>query len=102
MQKDILWFKEKIAPDLQGYEIKYRFYEEGDFGSLNQVLFESKTIGGQIDFWGMDWLGIYVWDYKAKEELMNILLEPDKYSEKENAFKKMQSLLETFEATPGL
>ena len=100
MQKDILWFKEIIAPDLRGYDITYRFYEEGDFGALNQVLFESKTIGGQIDFWGLDWLGIYVWDYTKKEELMNVLLEPGKYLEKENAFKKMQSLLEN-PAHPG-
>lgn len=96
MQKNILWFKEKIAPNLQGYDIKYRFYKDGDFGSLNQVLFESKTMGGQIDFWGMNWLGIYVWNYKIKEELMNVLLAPDKYLEKEKAFEKMQSILENF------
>jgi hypothetical protein len=94
MKKDILWFKETVAPKLQGYDIKYRFYEEGDFGSLNQVLLESKKIGGQIDFWGGDWLGIYVWDYIKSEELMNVLLEPDKTLEKEKDLERMQSLLE--------
>jgi len=28
---------------------------------LNQVEFNSKKLGGKINFWGFDWVGIFVW-----------------------------------------
>jgi hypothetical protein len=80
--KDIKWFKDKLATKLEGYELNYKFYNEGDFGSLNQVEFNSKKIGGNVDFWGLGWLGIFVWDYERAEQLLNILLEP--HQEKAN------------------
>ncbi|HTG55267.1 MAG TPA: hypothetical protein VL943_03280, partial [Niabella sp.] len=75
------------------YEITYRFYEEGDFGSLNQVVFESSEKGGGIDFWGLGWLGIDLYDYKNQKQLLNILLEPHQEKEKTQAFLKLQELL---------
>lgn len=92
--KDIKWFKDKLAPELQDYELKYKFFNEGDFGSLNQVEFNSKKIGGNVDFWGLGWLGIFVWDYKTEEQLLNVLLEPDQEKEKENAFEQLERLLQ--------
>jgi hypothetical protein len=92
--KDIEWFKLVIAPTLIGYEITYRFYEEGDFGSLNQVIFNSSKKGGGIDFWGLGWLGIDLFDYKTEEQLMNVLIEPHQNKEKEEAFKQLQELLQ--------
>ena len=61
--KDLYWFKIVIAPSLKNYEIKYKFFEKGDFGSLNQVEFNSKKMGGEIDFWSEGWLGIHLVDY---------------------------------------
>ena len=37
IHKDINWFKQQIQPKLSTYEVNYRYYEEGDFGSLSQV-----------------------------------------------------------------
>lgn len=91
--KNISWFKEIVEPTLKGYEIEYRYYEEGDFGSLNQVEFNSKEKGGNVDFWGLGWLGLYVWDYEKEEEIMNILLSPDQENEKEIAFEEFQKIL---------
>jgi len=91
--KDINWFKDKLAPKLQGYELGYRFFDEGDFGSLSQVEFNSKKIGGAIDFWGLGWLGIFVWHNEKEEELLNVLLEPHQDMEKEEAFKQLEELL---------
>ena len=51
--KDVNWFKDGIEPKLNGFEVKYKYLEEGDFGSLNQIEFNSKKIGGEIDFWGL-------------------------------------------------
>jgi hypothetical protein len=93
--RDINWFQKEIEPCLKGYEIKYKFFEKGDFGSLNQAEFNSKKIGGNIDFWGLGWLGIFIWNYETEEQLLNVLLEPHQKREKEEAFRK---LLDTVEA----
>lgn len=92
--KDIGWFKKVVAPVLKDYEINYKFFEEGDFGSLNQVEFNSEKIGGNIDFWGLGWLGIFVWDYQKEEQLFNVLLEPHQEKNKEKALEELQRLLE--------
>ena len=55
--------------------------------------FNSSKIGGNIDFWGGNWLGIFVWDYENEKELLNILLEPHQEEEKNNSFKKLGSIL---------
>jgi hypothetical protein len=91
--KDIEWFKTTVAPKLTAYELKYKFFEEGDFGSLNQVEFNSKKVGGNIDFWGLGWIGVFVWDYEKEEQLINLLIEPSQEEEKIAAFTKLQSLL---------
>lgn len=92
-EKNIDWFKNEIANSLKGYEFIYKFFKDGDFGSLNQVEFSSEAISGNIDFWGLNWLGIFVWDSIKEEELLNILLEPHQYEEKERALKEMEKLL---------
>jgi hypothetical protein len=93
MKKNLDWFKNEIAPKLAGYDLKYQYFEEGDFGSLNKVEFNSSKIGGGIDFWGLNWLGIFLWDYTEEKELMNILLEPDQDLEKEEAFDNLLNFL---------
>ena len=48
---------------------------------LNQVEFNSKKVGGNIDFWGLGWLGVFVWDYEKEEQLINLLIEPSQEEE---------------------
>ena len=91
--KDIEWFKKEISPNLGEYELEYKFFEEGDFGSLNQVEFNSKKIGGNIDFWGLGWLGVFVWNYEKEEEILNVFLEPHQSEEKEKLFERLKKLL---------
>jgi hypothetical protein len=91
--KDVIWFKEEISPTLKHYELNYKFFEKGDFGSLNQIEFNSKRIGGNIDFWELGWLGVFVWDYQKEEQLLNVLLEPHQDEQKEKIFKKLEELL---------
>lgn len=81
--KNISWFKEIIAPDLGKYEVKYKIFQNGDFGDLDQVEFNSEKIGGEIDFWSTGWLGIHLVDYIKGEELLNVLLEPSKTEDKD-------------------
>lgn len=91
--RDIEWFKREFSPRLKNYEFEYRFFNEGDFGSLNQVEFNSKKIGGNIDFWGLGWIGVFVWNYETEEQLLNVLVEPHQEKEKEDAFKQLEELL---------
>ena len=93
MKRDIFWFKENIAPILEGFKIEYSFFKNGDFGNLHRAEFENKEKGGNIDFWEKDWLEIHIYDYQNDKELMHILLEPEQGSEKEKAIEKMQHLL---------
>ena len=92
--KSVAWFKEEVEPYLKRFEIKYKFFEEGDFGELNQVEFNSKEKGGEIDFWSTGWLGIHLVDYIKGDELLNVFLEPHQENEKENAMKRLQELLQ--------
>lgn len=57
------------------------------------VEFQVSKRGGNVDFWGLGWIGIFVWDYETEEQLLNVLLEPHQEKEKEQAFKKLRELL---------
>lgn len=92
--KDINWFKETIEPQLKKYEIEYRFYEEGDLGSLSQVVINSDKKGGGISFWGLGWLGVEIYDYKNDVELLNILLKPEQNIEKNLILEELTNYLE--------
>ena len=87
--KDSMWFKDVVEPKMKGFKTEYKYWEEGDFGSLNQIEFNSRKIGGNIDFWGSGFLGIFVWDYERDLEIMNVLLETDEIKEQKNAFRKL-------------
>ena len=76
MEKTLEWFKKEVSPDLLNYKITYRSYKNGDFGDLDQVIIESKILGGGIYFWSSGWLGIDLYDYEKEELLINVLLEP--------------------------
>lgn len=91
--KDVKWFKSNVIPKIKGYELEYKFFDEGDFGSLNQIEFNSKKIGGNVDFWGLGWLGIFVWNYETEEQLLNVLLEPNQKKEQDEALRQLQDLL---------
>jgi len=95
MERNIEWFRNEIAPVLLGYEITYNYFEEGDFGSLNQVEFNSPKLGGNIDFWGLNWLGVLLWNYEEERELINVLLEPDEKSSKEKALSDLLNFLKS-------
>lgn len=90
VNKDLNWFKDKIVPKIKrSFELKFRYFDSGDFGALSQVEFNSDKIGGGIDFWGLGWLGILIYDYENDVEICNVLLEPDEQQEQEEAFKKL-------------
>lgn len=89
-EKDLEWFTKDIAPSMSSYEIEYRFFEQGDFGELNQVEFNSELKGGNIDFWGLGWIGIHLVDYISGDEIMNVLLEP---TERENINFNLNKLI---------
>ena len=91
--KDIEWFKSNVVPKIKEYELVYKSFDEGDFGSLNQIEFNSKKIGGNVDFWGLGWLGVFVWNYETEEQLINVLLEPNQKQEQDDALKQLQELL---------
>ncbi len=76
MEKTLEWFKKEVSPDLLNYKITYRNYKNGDFGDLDQVIIESKILGGGIYFWSSGWLEIDLYDYEKEELLINVLLEP--------------------------
>ncbi|SHL76420.1 hypothetical protein SAMN05443634_1231 [Chishuiella changwenlii] len=89
--KDINWFKQVFESNLKEYHIEYRFFKDGDLGDLNQVEFNSKQKGGEIDFWSSGWVYIHFINYTNNEELMNILLKPEENKDKH--LFKLNSLL---------
>lgn len=73
---DIEFFKKEVASLLSSFNLEYRSYADGDFGALEQVVFNTQNIGGNFDFWESGWLGIYIYDYISDSEVCNKLLEP--------------------------
>ena len=93
MVYDLAWFKTSVASKMTGYELEYHFWNDGDFGSLNQVQFNSEKLGGAIDFWAQGWTGIHLVNYSKNVELLNILLSPTQESDKTESFSKLLEFL---------
>ena len=91
--KDIDCFKIEFESYLKGYEVEYRFFENGDLGDLNSVEFNSEERGGAIEFWSSGWLYVHFVDYIKGDELLNILLEPEQYEEKHKILNELKELL---------
>jgi len=75
------------------YDVTFRYFKDGDFGSLSQFEFNSIELGGNVDFWGLNWLGIFLWSYKEESVLLNVLLDPDQELSKEQGFRDLLALL---------
>lgn len=90
---DVIWFNTEMLPLLDGYSTEYRSFKNGDFGDLERVELEGNNKGVTLDFWSSGWIGIHLIDYLADAELLNVLLEPNQDSEKDEAFKKLKSIL---------
>jgi hypothetical protein len=93
--EDINWFKIHVAPNLIEYEISYKYFENGDFGDLNQVEFNSQLFGGGIDFWGMGYIGIFIYDYTKELQVENKLYDPSEKQLAMDALIDMQSYLKS-------
>ncbi len=91
---DLSWFKKSLAPKLNDFKLEYRYFDEGDFGSLNQVLFNSSKLGGEVEFWSRNFLRIHLWDYEKDIELMNILIHPHQKEEKQKVFEELQNFVD--------
>ena len=93
MEKNFDWAKKNFLPKLFGYDFNFRYFDDGDFGSLNQIEFDSAEYSGAIDFWGMNWLGIFVWDKIREEEKINLMFSPEQEKEKEEIFFSLETFL---------
>lgn len=93
MEKNVIWFKRVFIPLLEDYEIEYSTFQNGDFGDLERFEIEGKNKGGNVDFWSLGWLNVHLVDYEEEKELLNVLLEPHQKIEREEVFKKLQTLL---------
>lgn len=91
MEKTLEWFKKEVSPDLLNYKITYRNYENGDFGDLDQIIIESKILGGRIDFWSSGWLGIELYDYEKEKLIINVLLEPTEETHLKNLIETLKN-----------
>lgn len=87
------WFRAVVEPQLQGFQVTYRFYPEGDFGALDQVAFDSDDYSGEIDYWSSGWLSVGLWDHRKNEQMLNVFLEPDQATEKIEAIRDLGRLL---------
>jgi hypothetical protein len=91
--KDINWCRQNVEPLLDGFEVKYEVFTDGDFGDLERMEFNSKEIGGSVRLWSSGVLEIDLVDYVSGESLMNFLLDSTQDSEKELRLKELISRL---------
>ncbi len=90
MYGDFNWFKEDFFQYLKDYKVDYRFFEQGDYGHLNQVIFNSSRRGGEIDFWEDGTFSIHMWDFQNDEELLNIILKPNESFRRQYVFERLK------------
>lgn len=93
MKIDLEYYKTNLVPYMEAYEIEYKHFEEGDFGSLTQIEFNNEKQGGNIDFWELGQVGIFLWSYEREEEIFNIFLNPEQEQEKKESLDKLKKLL---------
>lgn len=90
---DISWFNKEVAHKFTKYSIEQKSFGQGDFGALEQVIFDSTDIGGNLDFWEYGWLGIFIYDYNTDETLLNVMISPNEVEDKKKAFDSVFVLL---------
>ncbi|WP_285401943.1 hypothetical protein [Luteibacter sp. ME-Dv--P-043b] len=86
-------FDQYIKPHLSGYVLSYSSFKGGDFGDIERVDLEGKSRIGGIDFWSEGWVGIHVVDLRIQEEVMNVMIGPDRVGEVPVIFDKLIKLL---------
>jgi hypothetical protein len=89
LNNNLSWFKEAIS-NLKEYKVDYKHFENGDFGALTQIEFNSELKGGNVDFWSTGWVGIHLVNYSEGNELINLLLEP---TENEQIYENLKKLI---------
>lgn len=90
---DIGQFEEKIKPLLGRYLLERSSFENGDFGNLDRIEIEGCNILATIDFWSKGWISIDVYDCLGEEQIMNVLLSPDKADRIPDEFNKLLAIL---------
>jgi len=90
---DINYFKSEVAHLLDGYELKYSSFKNGDFGDLERVEIEGKNKLGGVDFWSKGWVDIDVYDCILEEQILNFLLSPDELKKQDEAIKILIKVL---------
>jgi hypothetical protein len=90
---DINYFKSEVAHLLDGYELKYSSFKNGDFGDLERVEIEGKNKLGGVDFWSKGWVDIDVYDCILEEQILNFLLSPDELKKQDEAMKILIKVL---------
>lgn len=93
MTFNISWFKENLAAKFSNYKLEYRFFPDGDLGSLNEITFENLHMSGAINFWGQGYIGLFIYNNINEREEMNLLLEPDNDEEKQKGFNRLFDIL---------
>lgn len=90
MDCDFDWFKKDFFRYLKDYKVDYRFFEQGDYGYLNQVIFNCSRRGGEIDFWEDGTFSLHMWDFEKDKELLNILLKPNESFKRKYVFEQLK------------
>lgn len=93
--KDFDKIKELILPYLPSYDVSYRHYPNGDFGTLDQIIFDFPSGGGGIDIWGSGYLGIDFVNYISGEQEICIMIESNEENQKESELKRLITFLKS-------
>lgn len=90
-QTDIDFFKDELAPLLESFNLKYHTCTEGDFGNLEQIVFDTLKLGGNFDFWENGWLGVFIYDYVTDSIIFNKMF--DSKEQHKNELKKVVDMM---------
>ncbi len=88
------WFDINMRSHLTGWHIKERsFYNDNTDEYLDRVEIRKGDIGSDIEFYSSGMLQILVYNFKTRDEPMNIAIDSDNEKEKKEVFDQLFKIL---------
>lgn len=80
------------------YFLERSSFANGEFGNLERIELEGLNKQVTVDFWSKGWIAIDVYDCQREQQIMNVLLSPEKEAFISDAFERLMTLLVALES----
>lgn len=86
-------FCDEIKPLLSDYLLERSSFANGDFGNLERFELDGLNKLVTVDFWSKGWIAIDVYDCLSEQQIMNVLLSPERLRFVSEEFNRLMAML---------